>query len=127
MKLKEVIKLPELLKRCVDSVASPLKRVIRLVSGRPELGRTGAVMAVLLVGSLIFVGLFYVWTRMQLVQIGYEIAELEKENKALKKRKEELQLEVASLQSPQELEKKARKQAGLVFPDMGKVVHVRER
>ena len=127
MKLKEVIKLPALAKRCVDSVASPLKRVVRLVSGRPELGRTGAVMAVLLVGSLIFVGLFYVWTRMQLVQIGYEIAALEKESKALKKRKEELQLEVASLQSPQELEKKARKQAGLVFPDIGKVVHVRER
>lgn len=82
-------------------------------------------MAVLLVGSLVFVGLFYVWTRMQLVQIGYEIAELEKENKTLKKRTEELLLEVASLQSPRELEKKARKRAGLVFPEIGKVVHVR--
>lgn len=81
-------------------------------------------MAVLLICSLIVVGLFYVWTRMQLVQIGYEIAALEKENKALKKRKEELLLEAASLQSPQELEKKARRQAGLVFPQMGKVVHV---
>ena len=125
MTLKGFFTLPALVKRAVAPVASFLGRLARLVSGPRELGRTGMVMASLLVGSLIFVGLFYVWTRMQLVQIGYEIAALEKENKALKKRKEELLLEVASLQSPQELEKKARKQAGLVFPDMGKVVHVR--
>jgi cell division protein FtsL len=60
---------------------------------------------------------------MQLVQIGYEISSLENENGDLKKRKRELLLEIASLQSPQELEKKAGK-IGLVLPAMGKVVHV---
>ncbi len=43
------------------------------------------------------------------------------ENSDLKKRKRELLLETASLQSPQELEKKAGK-IGLVLPAMGKVV-----
>ncbi len=60
---------------------------------------------------------------MQLVQMGYELSSLENENNNLKKRKTELLLEIASLQSPQELEKKAGKM-GLALPAMGKVVHV---
>lgn len=90
----------------------------------PGLGRTGAVIAVALVGWLLVMGLFYVWTRMQLVQISYEVADLEKKNKALQERKQELLLEIASLQSPGELEAQARKKAGLIFPAMGRVVHV---
>jgi cell division protein FtsL len=76
-----------------------------------------------LAAALLFTGLFYVWTSMRQVQIGYEISSLESKNRELKNRKRELLLEIASLQSPGELEKKARKH-GLVFPSMGKVVHV---
>lgn len=71
----------------------------------------------------LFVGFFYVWNRMKIVQVGYEIAELEKKNKELKNRKRELLLEMASLESPGELEKKASRQ-GLRFPSIGKVIHV---
>lgn len=93
--------------------------------GRPKPGfrRRAALTAVLLSVTVLFVGLFYVWTRMQIVQIGYEISELESKNKELKNRKRELQLEIASLQSPGELERKARK-LGLVSPEMRRVVHV---
>jgi len=92
--------------------------------GRGRIGRKGALTAVALVATLLFVGFFYVWTRMQLVQIGYEISSLEKKSNALKNRKRELLLEIASLQSPGELEKQARIKAGLVYPAIGKVVHV---
>lgn len=88
------------------------------------LRRTGAITAVLLAAWLLFVGLFYVWTRMRLVQLGYDIVALEGKNERLKKRQTELLLEVASLQSPGELERQARKKAGLSFPAIGKVVHV---
>ena len=91
---------------------------------RHGMGATGAVIVVLLVVWLLSVGLFYVWTRMQVVQIGYEIADLEKKNKALHERKRELLVEVASLESPGELESQARQKAGLVVPSMGKVVNV---
>jgi cell division protein FtsL len=87
-------------------------------------GRRGPITAVILVASLLFLGLFYVWTRMKVVQIGYEIADLEKENNALKNRKREMLLEITSLQSPGELEKQARNKVGLAFPPLGKVVHV---
>jgi cell division protein FtsL len=90
---------------------------------RPRIQRAAPFMAVVVSASLLFVGLFYVWTRMQIVQIGYEISELESKNKELANRKRELMLEIASLQSPQVLEKKARKQ-GLVIPNIDRVVHV---
>ena len=111
------------LKRIPAVIWSGFGRFLKIISGRPELGRAGVTLAALLIITLIVVGLFNVWTRMRLVQTGYEIARLEKENKVLKKRKEELRVEIASLQSPQELEWKAR-QRGLVFPTIDKVIHV---
>jgi cell division protein FtsL len=89
-----------------------------------EIRRVGVFAAMLAAVAMLFVGLFYVWTRMQLVQIGYEISAMESKSRELKKRKQELLLEIASLQSPEELAAKAKKTAGLVFPPMGKVVHV---
>lgn len=83
----------------------------------------GSFMAVVLSAAVLFVGLYYVWSRMQMVQIGYEISTLERKNRELKKRSRELMLELASLQSPEELEKKAKK-IGLSIPAMDKVVHV---
>jgi cell division protein FtsL len=81
------------------------------------------VMLVTVTCAILFVGLFYVWTRMQLVQIGYQISTVEAKNNELKNRKRELMLEIASLQSPKELEAKAAKY-GLSMPAVGKVVHV---
>ncbi len=96
---------------------------LRIRARRP-FRRFGALTALIVAIALLVVGLFYVRTNMRLVQIGYDIANLEKTNKELKKRKEELLVELSALQSPGDLEAQARKRAGLVFPDMGKVVHV---
>ncbi len=98
-------------------------RLVRVTRQRVRIVGAGPFLVVALSGAILCVGFFYVWTRMQLVQIGYEVSSLENENSDLKKRKRELLLEIASLQSPSELEKKAGK-LGLVLPAMGKVVHV---
>jgi cell division protein FtsL len=90
---------------------------------KAEVRRAVVFIGMCLAAALLFLGLFYVWTRMQQVQVGYEISSLEAKNRDLKNRKHELMLEIASQQSPGELEKKARKQ-GLTFPAMGKIVHV---
>lgn len=103
---------------------SHVGNVLRRTVGTADIGRAGALVAVALVASLLFVGLFYVRTRMQIVQIGYEIASLEKQNRVLKQRKRELLLEIASLQSPGELERQARQKANLIVPPIDKVVHV---
>ncbi len=91
---------------------------------KPRTRRTGVVLAVALTAWLLAVGFFYVWTRMHLVQLGYEVSALEKEHEALNKRKTELLLEISSIQSPIELEKQAKERAGLIFPAIDKVVHV---
>ena len=111
-------------KQTTTLIRTRVLRLFGIVLRSRRTGRTGALIALALVGLLLSGGLFYVWTRMQLVQIGYEIADMEKKNNALKNRQRELSLEIASLQYPADLEKQARERAGLVFPDMGKVVHV---
>lgn len=98
-------------------------RLVPSEQRRASIRRGVIVMGFFLACALLLMGLFHVWTRMQQVQIGYEISSLELRNRELKNRKRELMLEIASLQSPAELEKKAKKQ-GLIFPAMGKVVHV---
>jgi cell division protein FtsL len=104
-------------------LTGPLGRWVRAITDTMSVRRVGPFMAVVLSAAVLFVGLYYVWTRMQMVQTGYEISNLERKNRELKKRTRELLLEIASLQSPEELEKKASK-IGLALPEMGKVVHV---
>jgi cell division protein FtsL len=112
------------LKKIEQFIQSHLENLVQSTLGTSNVGRAGALLAVALVAALLFVGLFYVWTRMQIVQIGYEIASLEKKNRILNQRKRELLLEIASLQSPGELEQQARQKANLIVPPMSKVVHV---
>ena len=104
-------------------VRAALARLALPKQHSPRLRRAMPFMVVTISASLLLVGLFYVWTRMQIVQAGYEISALESKNKELANRKRELMLEIASLRSPEELEKKARKQ-GLVVPSINRVVHV---
>lgn len=104
-------------------ITAPIRRLGRAVAGKARIRRVGPLMAVVVSVAALIVGLYYVWSRMQMVQTGYEISELERKNRDLQKRARELMLEIASLQSPSELEKKASK-IGLIFPEMGKVLHV---
>lgn len=106
-------------------VTRPLKGLAPLLRGRDRaISPRAALFTAVALAALIALGLFYVWTRMKVIQLGYEIAELEKKNTGLKNRKRELLVEMTALQSPSELEKRARNEAGLIFPPMGKVVHV---
>jgi cell division protein FtsL len=88
-----------------------------------QVRRTAFSTVVVMSAAILLVGLFYVWTRMQIVQIGYEVSSLEDKNKDLKNRKRELIVEIASLQSPGELDEKAAK-LGLIIPPVNKVVNV---
>lgn len=86
-------------------------------------GGAGLFIAALVFTAVMVVGLFYVRTRMSLVEIGYEVSNLETRNRDLNKRYTELNIEIAFLESPADLEKKASK-IGLVFPSAEKVIHV---
>jgi len=62
--------------------------------------------------SLIFV----VWSRLQITYLGYEISQVNKEQKQLLNLNKQLKLEAASLKSLARIENIARKQLGLANP-----------
>lgn len=87
------------------------------------LSKVAPYYVVLILVVLLLVGLFNVWTRMDFIQLGYEISTLQTKNKELRDRSRELSLELSSLESPGELEKMAKKQ-GLQLPSVGRIIHV---
>ncbi|MFQ5900013.1 MAG: cell division protein FtsL [Thermodesulfobacteriota bacterium] len=69
--------------------------------------------------------LFYVWSRLEIVNLGYNISkensrkvELLKENKALR-------LELVNLKSPERIERIAREKSGLFYPLERQIVVIR--
>jgi len=80
---------------------------------------TAAVVALLAVFSL------YIWARLTVVSLGYEISSAEAERKTLVERNSRLKVEYARLRSPERIERIATKRLGLVHPGPGQVVRVR--
>lgn len=77
-----------------------------------------ALLALLLVGVV----LVHVWLRLQVVKTGYVLATATKLQTRLEQENRELQIELATLTSPDRLESLARRRLGLVPPEKGQVV-----
>ena len=60
--------------------------------------------------------LFYTWSRVQCIQIRYEISEISADQKRLLKMQDNLKIELARLKAPQRISKIAKEQLGLVAP-----------
>ena len=60
-----------------------------------------------LVAFMAILSLFTIWSRVQIVQYGYEINDLRKKQLELTEQGKKLKVEVATLKSPQRLEKMA--------------------
>ncbi len=65
---------------------------------------------------LVAVGLFYIWTHVQVVSVGYRIHALEKMQEELMRERKALLVEIALLKSPERLESIATTQLGLQTP-----------
>ena len=76
---------------------------------------------------LFFIGgsLFYVWSRIQVIQLGYEISNALKEEKALTEANKRLRLEVATLKSYARIEKFAVEQLRMAKPKPEQVIVIR--
>jgi cell division protein FtsL len=71
---------------------------------------------------LIGVVLVHVWLRLQVVKTGYVLATATKLQARLEQENRELQIELATLTSPDRLESLARRRLGLVPPEKGQVI-----
>jgi cell division protein FtsL len=76
---------------------------------------------------LFFIGgsLFYVWSRIQVIHLGYEISNALKEEKALTEGNKKLRLEIATLKSYGRIEKFAAEELRMVKPKPEQVIVIR--
>jgi cell division protein FtsL len=77
-------------------------------------------MLFVIVGSL-----FYVWSRIQVIQRGYEISNALKEEKALTEANKKLRLEIATLKSYSRIEKFAAEELRMAKPKPEQVIVIR--
>lgn len=81
-----------------------------------------ALAALVLLGSL----LLHVTQGIQVIRMGYEIDRLQNRFRAVKVERERLEVELASLQELATVQREAVGRLGMVFPEAGQVVVVRE-
>ncbi len=76
---------------------------------------------------LIFIGgsLFYVWSRIQVIQLGYEISNALKEERTLTEANKKLRLEIATLKSYGRIEKFAVEELRMIKPKPEQVIVIR--
>jgi cell division protein FtsL len=74
-----------------------------------------------------FIGgsLFYVWSRIQVIRLGYEISNALKEERALTEANKKLRLEIATLKSYVRIEKLAVEELRMVKPKPEQVIVIR--
>ncbi|OGQ06452.1 MAG: cell division protein FtsL [Deltaproteobacteria bacterium RBG_19FT_COMBO_58_16] len=74
---------------------------------------------------LVCVALVFLWSRMTVVNTGYEISKANTARAALIDRNKRLRLEFMKLKSPERVEKIASKELGLVHPTGEQIVNIR--
>ncbi|OGP92565.1 MAG: cell division protein FtsL [Deltaproteobacteria bacterium RBG_16_47_11] len=76
---------------------------------------------------LFFIGgsLFYVWSRIQVIQLGYQISNALKEERALTETNKKLRLEIATLKSYARIEKLAVEELRMAKPKPEQVIVIR--
>ncbi|MCX8117183.1 MAG: cell division protein FtsL [Desulfobacterota bacterium] len=96
--------------------------------GKPK-GQGLPLRKFLLFGSLLclLVGasLFYVWTRIRVIQLGYDISNALQENRALLEANKRMRLEVATLKSLERIERIAVEELRMVKPKPDQVIVIR--
>lgn len=83
------------------------------------------ILLILLILLAIGGALFYVWSRIQVIQLGYEISNALKEEKELKETNKKLRLEIARLKSYSRIERYAVEELRMAKPKPEQVIIIR--
>ena len=104
-------------------MSAAVERTIIKINGfvidRPRL--TPVFIAILLVAVL---SLVFVWSRLQAINLEYDISRIESQIRSDKEEIKGLKLEAAHLGSHQRIESLARQQLGLRLPSPGQIIRV---
>lgn len=74
----------------------------------------------------VILALLYVWIRIQVIHLGYEVSRIRKETVELREQREILEAHVASLKAPARIESIARERFGMRLPRTDEVVIVEQ-
>jgi cell division protein FtsL len=102
-----------------DTTIRALPKINGFTLKRPNLAPVLGFIALLLVVSL-----FFVWSRVQVTGLEYEISQLESHLRDLSQETSNLRLEAASLSSPERIERVAQKELHLRLPSADQVITV---
>lgn len=79
----------------------------------------------------VFVGfclvLVFVWERVDVVRVGYEIERLKRDKTALERQRDELRVKVSALSASDRIAKLATEKLGMSLPQQGQIVVVQSR
>jgi cell division protein FtsL len=89
--------------------------------------RGGNLRRVLIFGLIVMGLMLYVGGKVQIMRLGYQIDELEKQKRDLERRNRSLQIEASSLSAPGRIEEIAVKRLGMVRPAKENVVVVKRK
>ena len=102
-----------------DAIARALPKINGFTLRRPNL------LPVLgFISLLLMVSLFFVWSRVQVTSLEYEMSKLESKLRGLRQEASNLSLEAASLRDPERIERVARKELNLRLPSSEQVITV---
>jgi cell division protein FtsL len=102
-----------------DTVLRAIPKINGFSLARPKLLPLFVFIAILLATSL-----FFVWSRLQVINLQYDISSLESRLRNLNQESRRLQLEAASLRNPGRIELVARRDLGLHHPTPDQVLTV---
>jgi cell division protein FtsL len=99
---------------------------------RPISGQQGAAFrraflypSFLFIFLVFVISVFFVWSRVELVHLEYDISSMEGKLRTLKQEQRCLRLEVASLRSPSRIEQVARNDLGMHMPNPEQILVVK--
>jgi cell division protein FtsL len=102
-----------------DTILRTIPKINGFALQRPRLLPLLVFMALLMAVSL-----FFVWSRLQVVNLEYDLSRLETRVRDLQQEGRKLRLEAASLRHPGRIEEVARVQMGLRLPTPDQVIAV---
>ncbi len=105
-----------------------MDRVLWMDQGAKAKSRIRRPNLLLFVVPALFVivsSLFFVWSRIRVIQLGYEISSALKESRALVESNKKLRLEIATLKSYARIEKVATEELGMSKPRTDQVIVIR--
>jgi len=92
------------------------------ITRRTKKGKKTVFLLSLLITVLVCSLIFFVWARLQITYLGYQISQANSEHTQLVKLNKQMKLEVASLKALSRIESIAKNQLGLVNPESGQMV-----